>query len=194
MPTNHRAHKYYDDESTVCETCKMADETEEHILKCESMGRNALRKTWLNEIEQYLSSSCMCDDIKYSIETGMKTWLGMQSRIRNVTSDLTRRAKREQDLPGWAQFLRGRSTITGGGESVNNHLHKRKITNITAEQWGVTLVSINWRYIIAFWLQRNEEQQGTTVFEKHTATKENQSQKSNYYNKRTKGYPIANGC
>jgi hypothetical protein len=86
-------------------------------------------------------------------------------RTENEASVLTRRANREQDRLGWDQFLRGRLTIMWGG-IINNHLQRRKITNITTAQWGVTLLSINWKDIIAIWLQRNEEQQGATALEK----------------------------
>jgi hypothetical protein len=93
-------------------------------------------------------------------------WLGMQDRDENLDVSIsTRKAMRAQDRLGWNQFIRGRLTISWG-EAINKHLQRHQLKTITAKQWGVSIASINWKYIIVIWLQRNEEQQGATATEK----------------------------
>jgi hypothetical protein len=136
MPTNQRAHAYYDDESVKCVYHMDTVETEDHILKCKSEGRSHLRLQWLNELEQYLSSSHTREDFKHCIIMGMKKWLGMQYKNRNHgVSNLTRKAAREQIRLGWDHFIGGRLTITWG-ETINEHLQGQQIKNFSAKQWG----------------------------------------------------------
>jgi hypothetical protein len=52
------------------------------------------------------------------------------------------KALNQQKLIGWNHFIRGRICIEWGKISYN-HFENGKITNISAEKWGLDLLAIN---------------------------------------------------
>jgi hypothetical protein len=60
--------------------------------------------------------------------------------------------------------------------------------NITAEQWGITLVMLHWKNIITMWLQRNEDHLGRTD-EERSKTSTRKTDLENYITKETSRSP-----
>jgi hypothetical protein len=62
---------------------------------------------------------------------------------------------------GWDHYIRGRVSLSWNHDIVHQ-LCDTRIPHITAEQWVAVLISINWKHIIALWLQRNLDNFGST--------------------------------
>jgi hypothetical protein len=101
----------------------------------------------MNDILHYLSEHHTPQGVKYSIYHQLKAWLepGHTSSYMAIDAKLIS-ANDQQRSIGRRQFTRGRLPIIWG-EIINDQLVAKKISDITAEQWGTNLVHTNWKYI-----------------------------------------------
>jgi hypothetical protein len=171
LPTNKRKNMNHNNHSELCEVCKLHTEDENHIMKCESEKREDIREQWIEDLETMLSKPHTPREVKECIIACITNWIKNEQLPEvNAIPVSLRTVFREQMLIGWDQFIRGRITMSWS-EIINNHLEERKIKNINAEQWGTDLLSINWRFVIRMWNQRNQEVLGSTETEKEERRK-----------------------
>ena len=71
---------------------------------------------------------------------------------------------KQQKAIGWRHFIRGRISIEWG-KCIQDHIQQFEITGITADEWGSTLLSINWKNILTIWKARNAKEHGNTTEE-----------------------------
>jgi hypothetical protein len=103
----------------------------------------------------------------------------------NTFPALIRTTIREQNYIGWDHFICGRITISWSG-IISDHLQQNQIKHMNTEQWGVDLLSINWKNILDIWKQRNSETLGATETEKSEHRKKTSLEESKSCNENIK--------
>ena len=172
LSTKKRDKYNYPFKSNKCSRCFTQIEDENHILRCKTASRKALRKQWIQDLSVYLSGPTTPVYVKDSIIT--KFWLWLEpvistSVLHTSTSKNTYLddAVQSQNRIGWDQFVRGRIT-TKWGYMITRHLHS--ITNVTttAEDWADNLITLNFKYVLQMWELRKKEEHGDTPSEIET--------------------------
>jgi hypothetical protein len=164
LPTKAREQKYYPYRTKHCSQCQCDNENEDHIIQCFSIRRKQARKTWLDELEDYLSQNHTPPEVKITMMTQLNNWLEPTTTINNQSVEENPElllATEQQQKIGWKHYIRGRMTIEWGN-IIHRHIEKEKIINMTAEKWGANLLSIHWKHILKIWKERCEEIHGTT--------------------------------
>jgi hypothetical protein len=166
LPTRKRENTYNKYPSVMCPTRKLHMETEDHILQCRTPAHQHIRNEWQKELQEYLSKSHTPTNLKYYFCHGLFSWIEMGRFQPHSPPPIhydrsLHKAVSTQELIGWQHLARGRMTIEWG-HSINQHLANQDKYKINAEQWGAKILSINWKYILQIWQQRNTEVHGTT--------------------------------
>jgi hypothetical protein len=166
LPTRKRENTYYKYLSALCPTCSLYVENEDHILQCGTTARQSIQNEWRKELTDYLSKSHTPKWVKHHISQGLFLWLetGRYCVPIPPTSEqdrLLQNTVTTQNSIGWQHFVRGRMTIEWC-HHINIHLANQTKHKITAEQWGSSILTINWKYILQLWDQRNSELHGTS--------------------------------
>jgi hypothetical protein len=168
--TNHRDHLYYDHKPEVCNTCHYADETEDHILQCQTNQRRKLRKKWCKAILEY-DKKRIPIDVRKAMCLGLQSWLEMSTNNLEETLSTfptdVQQAFHHQSKIGWDHFARGRLSMTWGN-IINNHFTTKQFD---AEAWGSHIIDINFKYLLLFWEDRCSNEHGTTNEEQETKKK-----------------------
>jgi hypothetical protein len=133
--------------------------------KCRSPARQRIKMEWNKDLQEYLSQPHTPPIIKHHLCHGLFSWLEtgryQPISIAPETTDKSHLyALRQQNKIGWQHFARGWMTIEWGYQ-LNWH-SKQAIHKINAEQWGASILVINWKYILKIWNQRNDEVHGTS--------------------------------
>jgi hypothetical protein len=167
-PMLYREQKYYERATTTgyCRQCHLYNEKEDHIIRCRTPARQKIMDVWRKEVTTYLSEQHTPNTIRDAICHGFYTWLesgrntpGIPSLPHRQTEVM--KAYNNQETIGWQHYVRGRMTIEWGN-LINKHLAMQKKYKFNAEQWGMKLMSINWKYILQLWETRNKEVNGDT--------------------------------
>ena len=135
---------------------------EDHIIKCPTASRKNLRNEWLTAMKVFLSLPHTPCEVKDAICNNLQLWLdptNTDNLIDTVCSKEISEATQSQSDIGWEHFVRGRVSMDWGA-IINSHLMINKISNITAEEWGTKMLTINWAYFLEIWSLRNEETLG----------------------------------
>jgi hypothetical protein len=110
-PTKYREHKYYNRPTgtSYCLQCKLYSENEDHIIRCHTSTRQAIRTEWRKELEQYLSESHTPRSIRDAICYGFFSWLEMGRHKSTIPTMPTRppatiEAYNTQTTIGWHHF------------------------------------------------------------------------------------------
>jgi hypothetical protein len=167
--TNSRDHLHYKHKPEVCNTCSHSEETEDHILQCQTFPRRKLRKLWIKDILD-VDKKIIPLNIRKAISLGIKGWLE-KSPINEETLDTfsnkIQLAFRHQSMIGWDHFVRGRISITWGN-LINDTITKQEFD---AEKWGTKIIDINFKYLLLFWEHRCLNEHGTTGDEQESKLK-----------------------
>jgi hypothetical protein len=166
---NKKAHRYCSDNSSTCSTCQTDVKDEDHIIKCRTQRRYNLRVEWIHSINKFLSGIYTPNAVKTSICYNLSKWLEPtksqeEMNQNNNGCEAINRAEGMQEKIGWQQFIRGKISIQWG-KVIRTHLETQGIKSITAEKWGSTLLQINWKFMLALWTLRNEQNNGGTTKE-----------------------------
>jgi hypothetical protein len=128
MPTLQREQKYYDKTTSSghCKQCRLYNETEDHIIRCQIPTRQKIRDEWRKEFSKFLSESHTSSAIRDAICHGFYNWLESGRNTIGIPSVPTRKSDvmqvyHMQANIGWQHYVRGR-IIIDWGSLINKHL------------------------------------------------------------------------
>jgi hypothetical protein len=140
--TNHRAAMYSPHANSQCAACLDPDETAEHILKCKTPARDAIRTQWIEKLREYMEGHHTPPSVSAIITDGIQHWLDGEatphlSTMERSASVHLKKAVREQHKLGWDHFIKGRITREWAS-FINHELRTRNvdIPSITQQKNG----------------------------------------------------------
>ena len=165
LPTMERLHRIEPDRypSPLCNICKKAAETQDHIFQCAHHASRHQQIIALKRIEK--------DGKKYGFNTflirtftkDLHTWMHHKpipeiSAKHHPVHKLVREAYTEQTLLGWRHAMRGRISTKW---LQAQHLHAQMRGSDRPAQ-GHILICVIWAAMDHLWKERNRMEHGTT--------------------------------
>jgi hypothetical protein len=171
LPTNRRQHKIDEHIEDKCAACHLDGETDDHVLRCNSAGREALRTKWLQELSTFLRAKHTPTAVHDAIMGGFEAWLcnlpapPLEELVPQASTTL-KTAYVHQTMIGWQHFARGR-LAEEWAELIQYQITEQRIPakTMSAERWGVQIISVNWRHVLALWDNRNLAEHGENAIE-----------------------------
>ena len=117
LPTNKHLCKIHQIDESICHSCRLVEEDNDHILRCSCENRHRIRRDWIEALYHYLdTTSATPKEVTRCIMRGVTNWLlglptpSIQSVSYLASSHLIS-AYESQTQIGWDQFLRGRISL-----------------------------------------------------------------------------------
>lgn len=190
LPTNRRLSKFHSHISNNCLSCPTAEETDDHIVWCNSNDRLTAKHIWEQDIFHFLSEKHTPNNVRTAIMTGFHHWIynkpipPILQYCPTAPSDL-QKAYNDQTRIGWNHFVRGRISIHWQ-KLITHHLRnqppdpieesstkkkKKKSDQVrTSFEWASRLIVASWHGILILWDLRNRSIHGAKG--KHNSTAE----------------------
>ena len=128
----------------------------------------------MEKIKTFLEKEHTPVHVREAIYSGLHNWLQPDDALAQEETDYgnANEAMRQQCQLGWRHFIRGRMSMEWG-QCIYAHIQQKEIKGITEEQWGATILSINWKHILKIWKSRNGTEHGSTAEEQEEITCKN---------------------
>jgi hypothetical protein len=145
LRTKKRDKRYDPDKSAICQYCLCQEEDKDHILRCHSSSRIALRIKWIEELNEYLTSSFTPMKTHKGIMHGVTSLLEPQAASQYYYDKVNKSiAYRAQEQIGWRHFIRGMISQEWAF-LLWDHFQENNITKLTTDQWATGIIQIHWK-------------------------------------------------
>lgn len=116
LPTNRRLSKFHVHINNHCPCCPTEEETNHHILWCNSDDRLTAKHIWENDVFQYLSDMHTRTDVWTALMLGFHHWIYHKPvppllQFCPTASPTLQKAYSDQTRIGWNHFARGRISL-----------------------------------------------------------------------------------
>ena len=151
-----------------CKACGHADETTDHVVRCDAPARTAWRKELLNRIETFHVQHHTHPLLRHVLREAMTQWFNPEAPD-TVSPCLfpadVRRLIIQQNEIGWRHLLRGR--FSNEWQRIQNDYYYRYRNKAkfrrTGIMWQKQLILTMWAGWYDVWKMRNEQVHGSTA-------------------------------
>jgi hypothetical protein len=181
--------KMSEDIDDICPECGIEGEDITHLFRCNSAKRNKIKQNMFDALQAHMLKTATPQHLSQSIIYQLRQWFQIPLADEdtpdvpgNEIDSLLQNALSEQNAIGWDQFLLGRISKKWGEiinmsenkntEAQNGHQQRNQQRNVTAESWGVKVLTIIWTHLLEIWSARNSCVHGDTKEEQHTILKQ----------------------
>ena len=175
LPTHALANKI-DRGNRQCPTCQVFTEDRDHVLRCQHPARSEWRRSFLIQLDEFLTERETQSNLKYLLTSALDQWLqsdlpDFQVNPEDYDDDL-RQVIAQQNLIGWRQLFHGRFGIAWSQKQEQYYQQRnrqRQKRTFTGEQWQVSVIMYVWERWYTLWKQRNQEVHGQDAQSKAAA-------------------------
>ena len=167
LPTFHHEN-HIDRSNRQCMACSHADETIDHVIRCDSETRAAWRLDWGQRVEDFHARQNTYPLLRHVFREAMHQW--MDNASPDAVSPClfpmeVRRLIIQQNEIGWRQIVRGRFSTEWErlqNDYYNRHRKKTRYRR-TGTMWQKQLILLIWELWFELWKLRNDQIHGTTA-------------------------------
>jgi hypothetical protein len=179
LACNHCENLYYEYHDPLCYCCKIEIETQDHIITCTlDETRQGLKLKYCKDLSKIMINTNTDDNLRRVICECTRAWINGKEipSIEELTdnpSQLLMEAYDDQTLIGWSNFMRGRLTEKWGTIYTNTNTADthNDTQRVTSKKWGKDIVTLNWKFFLNMWTERNQIEHGRVKDEANARTR-----------------------